>query len=201
MSKAIIIKGLDASGSPLGKINFVVEPQDLTSQIKWEGKLGGFNTAARMFTIHGYPRIDAYAGLSYGAAKGSVGVLDVTEFQGATIEIKCYPLTIGEVQDGKPSNNYVCNLFASAISKTQETAPTVDNPIIDEGISIIPIGSSRNYFCQKLSVFNMASASSTEEQAIKQLTVPSVASGHVYLIFSNNNPETTFSGYVKILGG
>lgn len=200
MSKALVIKGLDASGSPLGKINFVVEPQDLTSQIKWEGKLGGFNTAARIFTIQGYSGgINAYAGLFYSAAKGSVGVLDVTEFQGATIEIKCYPLYIGDVADGVRSNNYVCNLFASAISKTQNTEPTFENPIVDEGISIIPIGSSRDYFCQKLSVFNMASASSTEEQAIKQLTVPSVASGHIYLIFTNNNPETEFSGYVKVV--
>lgn len=200
MSKALVIKGLDASGSPLGKINFVIEPQDLTSQIKWEGKLGGFNTAARIFTLQGYSGgIKAYAGLFYNNANGSVGVLDVTEFQGATIEIKCYPLDFGEVKDGTPSNHYVCNLFASAISKTQETEPTVADPIIDEGISIIPIGSSRSYFCQKLSVFNMASASSTEEQAIKQLTVPSVASGHIYLIFTNNNPETEFSGYVKVV--
>lgn len=199
MSKALVIKGLDASGSPLGKINFVIEPQDLTSQIKWEGKLGGFNTAARIFTLQGYRGIKAYAGLVYNNANGSVGVLDVTEFQGATIEIKCYPLAFGEVKDGTPSNNYVCNLFASAISKTQETVPTVADPIIDEGISIIPIGSSREYFCQKLSVFNMASASSTETQAIKQLTVPTVSSGHIYLIFTNNNPETEFSGYVKVV--
>lgn len=200
MSKALVIKGLDASGSPLGKINFVIEPQDLTSQIKWEGRIAGYNSNARIFTVQGYSGgIKAYTNLSYSNYGGSVGILDVTEFQGATIEIKCYPMSFGEVKDGTPSNNYVCNLFASAISKTQETEPTVADPIIDEGINIIPIGSSRSYFCQKLSVFNMASTSSTEEQAIKQLTVPSVASGHIYLIFTNNNPETTFSGYVKII--
>lgn len=200
MSKALVIKGLDASGSPLGKINFVIEPQDLTSQIKWEGRIAGYNSGARIFIIQGYSGgIKAYANLSYDKYGGSVGILDVTEFQGATIEIKCYPMFYGEVKDGTPSNKYVCNLFASAISKTQETEPTAQNPITDEGISIIPIGASRTYFCQKLSVFNMASESSTEEQAIKQLTVPSVGSGHIYLIFTNNNPETEFSGYVKTI--
>ena len=199
MSKAVIIKGIDASGSPLGKIKFVIEPQDLTSKIKWMGKIAGETTPARIFCLQGYPKLYTYSTLQYIGSGGSVGVLDVTAFQGATIEIKCYPLFSGEVKDGTPSKNYVCNLFASAISKTASVAPTEENPMVDEGLSIIPVGKDVTYFCQKLSVFNMASASSEEVLATKQLTVPTVTSGKVYLIFSNNSKETEFSGYVKIL--
>lgn len=199
MSKAVIIKGIDASGSPLGKIKFVLEPQDLTSKIKWMGKIAG-ETPARIFCIQGYPTIYTYSTLQYiNNIGGSVGVLDVTKFQGATIEIKCYPLYSGEVKDGTPSKNYVCNLFASAISKTASVAPTEENPMVDEGLSIIPVGKNVTYFCQKLSVFNMASDESEEVLATKQLTIPTVTSGKVYLIFSNNNKETEFSGYVKII--
>lgn len=198
-SKAIVIKGLDASGSPLGKINFVVPPQDLTSQIKWMGKLAGENTPARMFSQQGYQAILTYCALDYSRYGGSVGVLDVTDFQGATIEIKCYPAFFGEVADGVKSNNYVVNLFASAISATASEAPTSESPMVDEGLSIIPVGHGVTYFCEKLSVFNMASAASTEVLATKQVTVPTVSSGHVYLLFTNNNEETTFSGYVKTL--
>lgn len=199
MSKAIIIKGIDASGSPLGKIKFAFEPQDLTSKIKWMGKIAGEATPARIFCLQGYPQLKTYSTLQYINAGGSVGVLDVTEFQGATIEIKCYPLYSGEVKDGTPSNNYVCNLFASAISKTTSAAPTKENPMVDEGLSIIPVGKDVTYFCQKLSVFNMASDSSEEVLATKQITIPIVTRGRVYLIFSNNSKETEFSGYVKIL--
>lgn len=198
MSKAVIIKGIDASGSPLGKIKFVFEPQDLTSKIKWMGKIAGEAQPARMFALHGYSSIATYSSLQYKYG-GSVGVLDVTEFQGATIEVQCYPMWYGNVQDGVGSNNYVCNLFASAISKTASTAPTEESPMVDEGLSIIPVGTNVTYFCQKLSVFNMASEASEEVLTTKQLTVPTVTSGKVYLIFSNNNKETEFSGYVKIL--
>ena len=197
MSKALVIKGLDASGSPLGKINFVTEPQDLTSQIKWMGKIAGENTPARMFSQQGYQAILTYCALDYSRYGGSVGVLDVTEFQGATIEIQCYPAYFGDVADGVKSNNYVLNLFASAISATASEAPTPASPMVDEGLSIIPVGHGVTYFSQKLSVFNMASAASTEVLATKQVTVPTVASGHVYLIFTNNSQETEFSGYVK----
>lgn len=199
MSKAVVFKGLDASGSPLGKIKFVFEPQDLTSKIKWMGKIAGEETPARMFALQGYGAINTYDTLQYISYGGSVGVLDVTEFQGATIEIQCYPAWFGNVQDGVPSNNYVLNLFASAISKTASAAPTEENPMVDEGLSIIPVGTNVTYFCQKLSVFNMASEASEEVLATKQLTVPMVTSGKVYLIFTNNNKETEFSGYVKIV--
>lgn len=199
MSKAIIIKGLDASDSPLGRIKFVIEPQDLTSKIKWMGKIAGEALPARMFATQGYPSIVTYSSLQYISYGGSVGVLDVTEFQGATIEVQCYPCWYGDVADGVASKHNVCNLFASAISKTASAAPTEDNPMVDEGLSIIPVGENVTYFCQKLSVFNMASALSEEVLATKQLTVPMVASGKVYLIFTNQSKETEFSGYVKIV--
>lgn len=199
-SKAIVIKGLDASGSPLGKINFVVEPQDLTSQIKWEGKIAGKTTPARIFETQGYPSIKTYTNLQYISYGGSVGILDVTEFQGATIEIKCYPAySTAPVEDGRASSGYVMNLFASAISKTASSAPTSENPMEDEGLSIIPVGTNVTYFTQKLSVFNMANAASSETQVTKQVVVPTVSSGHVYLIFTNNSKETEFSGYVKTI--
>ena len=57
MSKAIIIKGLNASGSPLGRITFEVEPQDLTSQIKWMGLIGG-QAKCRFFSTKNSSTVD-----------------------------------------------------------------------------------------------------------------------------------------------
>lgn len=191
-SKAIIIKGIDASASPFGKINFVVEPQDLTSRVKWMGLIGG-QAKCRLFTltrnITGVDKLLEYKAdipisfISYG---GSVGFLDVTEFQGATLELNSFPYTTGD-------NAYFHICFANALSDNGIT------PIVDEGLDIIPMSAKNHDNAVHTIAIYRDSKSSTVERRTVQLTVPTVSSGNVYFVFTQVSNETEFSGYVKIV--
>lgn len=195
MSKAIIIKGIDASGSPLGKINFVIEPQDLTSKIKWMGLIGG-QSKCRFFqternSLPGDTLVSSNKDIplqfiSYGT---SVGFIDLTEFQGATIELKSHPWNVSG------DRRYFGLCFANAISDDGVT------PIVDEGIEIVPMPYSSTGYANAIHAISVYrdSNSSTEEMRIVQLTVPTVESGNVYLVFNENSDDTTFAGYLKIV--
>lgn len=191
MSKAIIIKGLDASGSPLGRITFEHEPQDLTSQIKWMGLIGGQNKC-RFFATKRNSIVDQLVAyeknvplqfISYGT---SVGFVDLTEFQGATIELQSHPWNVGD-------NAYFGLCFANALSDNGTT------PITDEGIGIIPMSAANHdNAIHTISVYTYASASTTQMRTV-QFTVPTVETGSVYLCFIENSEDTTFAGYLKTI--
>lgn len=191
MSKAIIFKGLDASGSPLGRINFVIEPRDLTSQIKWMGFIGG-QKEIRFFKVKDTDTINTlvpYAAdtpieqISYGT---SVGFIDVTAFQGATLELYSHPWNIGD-------NRYFNICFADALSDNGTT------PIVDEGIEIIPMSAANHdHAIHTISVYS-DSTNSKETMRTVQFTIPTVETGNVYFCFIENSLETTFSGYLKIV--
>lgn len=191
MSKAVIFKGLDASGSPLGKIKFVLEPQDLTSQIKWMGLIGG-QTKIRFFQTRNTPTTDTLVPyvanvpiqqITYGT---SVGFIDVTAFQGATLELCSHPWNIGD-------NRYFNICFADALSDDGAT------PIVDEGIEVIPMSAANHSNAiHTISVYS-DSVNSKDTLRTMQCTVPMVNSGNVYFCFIENSEETTFSGYLKIV--
>lgn len=191
MSKAIVIKDLDASGSPLGKINFVIEPQDLTSQIKWMGLNAG-QSECRLFSftnstspIGELVQWTADIPIQFISYGGSIGFLDVTQFQGATIELRSYPYNVGD-------NRYYHICFANAVSDEGTT------PIVDEGLDIIPMSATtHNNAIHTIYVYKDAATS--DQMRTVQLVVPTVASGRVYFIFTNVTKETEFSGYVKIV--
>lgn len=192
MSKAIIIKGIDASSSPLGQITFVAPEVDLTSQIKWMGLVGGqqkfriFTTAKGTTTGSLVPAtVDATLQYNLG---GSVGFVDVTDYQGSTLELNSYPYNSGD-------NRYFHICFADAVSDNGT------KPITDEGLEIIPMSKAEHANAiHTIAIYRDAESSTTTRRSI-QLTVPTVASGNVYFIFTNASTETEFSGYVKILAG
>lgn len=191
MSKAVVFKGIDASGSPLGKINFVIEPQNLTSQIKWMGLIGG-QSKMRFFKTKSTSTVDtlvSYATnvdlqqIQYGT---SVGFIDVTAFQGATLELCSHPWHPGD-------NRYFSICFADALSDDGVT------PIVDEGIEVIPMSAANHSNAiHTISVYS-DSVNSKDTLRTVQFTVPTVNSGNVYFCFIENSDETTFGGYLKIV--
>lgn len=191
MSKAIIIKGIDASSSPLGQITFVAQEVDLTSQIKWMGLIGG-QSKMRFFKTKSNSVVDTLVpyetNVPMQTLGGSIGFIDVTEFQGATLELCSHPWNVGD-------NRYFNICFADALSDDGVI------PIVDEGIEVIPMtAAEHSNAIHTISVYS-DSVNSKDTLRTVQFTVPTVNSGKVYFCFIENSAETTFGGYVKILAG